>query len=93
MLEDCSIRTEELYGIERGGVLLVPEADSVLLAGGLRVSIVSTKGEARAGEGGLLHGGKYGVVRPRLSGDCIPQPVQGVVTLPFSTEGQLDGQG
>jgi hypothetical protein len=87
LFEDCSIRTEELYRVELGGFLLVPEADSVLLAGGLRVGVVSTKGESRAGEGGLLYGGKDGIVRPGLSGDGILQPVQGVVTLPFSTEG------
>ena len=57
LVEDCAIRTEERHRIEALLVKRIPQADMVGLALLLRVSIVTSKYQTRAGEGGLLNTG------------------------------------
>ena len=57
------------------------EADAVLLTLSVGVGVVASEDETVASEGGLLDGGHDGVVHPRLPGDGVLQPVDGVVAL------------
>ena len=86
------IGTDEGDGIERVLTDGVPQTDVIHLALLLRVSIVTTEGEAVTGEGGVLGPGVNRVVDPGLPWDGVSQPVQGVASFVFCGQDQPSTQ-
>ena len=58
----------------------------------LRVSVVTTEGEAVTGEGGVLGSGVNRIVNPGLSRDGVSEPVQGVASFMFRCQDKSSTQ-
>ena len=80
LLEDRPVRTEETGGVEKAGVLPVPETDMIGLAVSLGVGVEAAKDFPLAVEAGLRDRGEDGIVLARLPGYCLPQTVQVVIS-------------
>ena len=88
LIENCSIRAEEGHGVEGVWTERVLETHMVCLTLLLRVCIVTSEGEAIAGEGGLLNTCQDGIVHSWLSWDGVSQPIQRIIPFFLNTKAQ-----
>ena len=86
LVEHRPVGTDEGDGVEGVRTDGVPQTDVIHLTLLLRVSVVTTEGEAVTGEGCVLGSRVDGIVNPGLSWDGVSEPVQGVASFMFGCQ-------